>query len=419
MQWLVLRLLEDFDHSVTAIELGLRGLVELGSQLGERLEFPERSEVKPQRTGDLLHGLVLGIATHPRDADADVDRRTDAGKEQVGLEVDLAIGDRDHVGRNVGGHLALERFDDRQSGHRATTELIAELAGSFEQPAVAVEDVTRERFTARRTSHQQRQLPIGDGLFREIIVDHQSVFALVHEVLGQRRTRVGSDVLQRSGIGTRGRDDAAVVHRTVLGQHVNDGGHRARSLPAPDIDADHVSALLVENRVQRDGGLAGLAVTDDQFALAPTDRRHRVDRLDARLQRLRHRLPRCNTRRGRFQRAGLGRDNRSLAVHRVAERIDHATDHLVTDRHTQQGPRRANLVTLGDREIFAENDDSHRVLFEVEDHPPAAAGEFDHLTGHGAGESVTTGDAVADFQHAAGFGGFHRPAKVFNLLLDD
>ena len=45
-------------------------------------------------------------------------------------------------------------------------------------------------------------------------------------------------------------------------------------------------ALLVDDRVDRDGGLAGLAVADDQLALAAADRDHRVDGLDAGLERL-------------------------------------------------------------------------------------------------------------------------------------
>src|SRR5690349_23510423 len=42
--------------------------------------------------------------------------------------------------------------------------------------------------------------------------------------------------------------------------------------------------------VDGDGGLARLAVADDQLALATADRGHRVDRLDAGLQRLVHGL---------------------------------------------------------------------------------------------------------------------------------
>jgi hypothetical protein len=43
-----------------------------------------------------------------------------------------------------------------------------------------------------------------------------------------------------------------------------------------------VDVFLVEDRVDRDRGLAGLAVADDQLALAAADRDQRVDRLDAR-----------------------------------------------------------------------------------------------------------------------------------------
>ncbi len=76
-------------------------------------------EIQPQRAGDLLHRLALSIAAHPRDADTDVDRRPYPGEEQIRLEVDLTIGDRDHVGRNVGRDLALEGLDVRQGRHRA------------------------------------------------------------------------------------------------------------------------------------------------------------------------------------------------------------------------------------------------------------------------------------------------------------
>jgi hypothetical protein len=47
---------------------------------------------------------------------------------------------------------------------------------------------------------------------------------------------------------------------------------------------------LVEDRVDRDRGLAGLAVADDQLTLAAADRHHAVDRLQAGLHRLANRL---------------------------------------------------------------------------------------------------------------------------------
>jgi hypothetical protein len=67
-------------------------------------------------------------------------------------------------------------------------------------------------------------------------------------------------------------------------------GDRRVLLADGDVDALHALTLLVEDRVDGDGGLARLAVADDQLALAAADRRHGVDGLDAGLQRLAHRL---------------------------------------------------------------------------------------------------------------------------------
>jgi len=50
----------------------------------------------------------------------------------VGVEVDLAVGDRDDVGRDVGRHVAGLRLDDREGGERTSAELVAELGGALQ-----------------------------------------------------------------------------------------------------------------------------------------------------------------------------------------------------------------------------------------------------------------------------------------------
>ncbi len=110
--------------------------------------------------------------------------------------------------------------------------------------------------------------------------------AVVAEVLAHGAAGVGRDELQRRRIGGRGGDDDGVVHRAVLAQLLDHLGDRGPLLADGDVDADDVVALLVDDRVDRDGGLAGLAVADDQLALAAADRDHRVDGLEAGLQRL-------------------------------------------------------------------------------------------------------------------------------------
>ena len=67
----------------------------------------------------------------------------------------------------------------------------------------------------------------------------------------------------------------------------------------------------------------------------------------------------------------------------------------------------------------AQNDDAHRVFFEVEGQADRAAGKLDHFAGHHARQSVDPGDAVADFQHATDFADVDLGLVVFNFRLND
>src|SRR6202044_748172 len=102
----------------------------------------EGGEVESQAASHAFHRLGLGIAAHPRHANADVNGRSDAGKEQGRLEINLAVGNRNHVGWNVGRNLAFESFDDGQRGHRAAAELVVELASPLEKPAMTIKHTT-------------------------------------------------------------------------------------------------------------------------------------------------------------------------------------------------------------------------------------------------------------------------------------
>src|SRR5207249_3098102 len=98
----------------------------------------------------------------------------------------------------------------------------------------------------------------------------------------------------------------------------------------------------------------------------------------------------------------FGRNDRALAVERVAERVDDAADHRVPHRHAEQLAGRADLVPLLDLEVVAEDDDGDGGLFQVERQPTdAGLAELAHLAGHHAGQAVDARDAVADLEHAA------------------
>ncbi len=152
-----------------------------------------------------------------------------------------------------------------------------------------VEHVARVGFAARRAAQQQRHLAVGDGLLGKVVVDDHGVHAVVAEELAHRGAGVGREVLQRrrlrSGCGNHDR----VLHRAVLFELADDLRHGRALLADGDVDAVELLALvgagvdflLVDEGVDRDGGLAGLAVADDQLALAAADGDERVDRLEA------------------------------------------------------------------------------------------------------------------------------------------
>ena len=106
----------------------LRLGVEVGAELREGRQFAELRQVALDAAGHLLHRLDLRGRTDAGHGETDRDGGPDALVEQVGLQEDLAVGDRDDVGRNVGRDVARLRLDDRQRGQRTVAVLLAQRA---------------------------------------------------------------------------------------------------------------------------------------------------------------------------------------------------------------------------------------------------------------------------------------------------
>ena len=159
---------------------------------------------------------------------------------------------------------------------------------------------------------------------------------------GERR-----DVLHRRRIGSRRRHHDAVLHRAVVRQRLDHLRDRRALLADGAVDANHVAALLIDDRVEHDGGLAGLAVADDQLALAAADRNHRVDGLDAGLQRLAHRLPVDDARRDTLERVALVGLDRALCRRSACPSgIHHAPDQRLAHRHGHDPVRALHRVAF-------------------------------------------------------------------------
>ena len=272
-----------------------------------------------------------------------------------------------------------------------------------------VEHVARIRLAARRAAEDERELAVRRGLLGEVVVDaERRLPLLVHEVLGDGAAGVRRDELQRGRVGRGGDDHDGVLHRAGFLEPLHHRRDRRALLADGDVDADDAGALLIDDGVHRDGGLAGAAVADDQLALAAADRDHRVDGLDAGLERLLHRLPDDDARRDHLHLAARHALDVAPAVHRLAQRVHHPPQHPGTHRHVQQAAGAADLVAFLQLEVVAHDGGADVVLLQVEHHPGdrltgLLGGELEHLARDGRLEAVDPGDAVADLEHRTDF----------------
>src|SRR5205807_2357763 len=93
-----------------------------------------------------------------------------------------------------------------------------------------------------------------------------------------------------------------------------------------------------------------------------------VDGLDAGLQGRIDRLPAGHAGSGELDRPAVRGDDISLAVTRIAERVDDPANQVIADRDRQQLPGGPDIVPLGDLQVITQDDDPDRILFQVEGH---------------------------------------------------
>ena len=183
--------------------------------------------------------------------------------------------------------------------------------------------------------------------------------------------------------------------------HLDHGRH---PLADGDVDADQVLVLVVDDRVDRDRRLPGLAVADDQLALAAADRDHPVDRLDPGLHRGVHRLALDHARGLELGRPGLGGVDVALVVERAPERVDDPAEELRADRDLEQAVGALDRVALDDLVPLAEQHDADVVGLEVQRQAGDVVRQVEQLERHAVVEPVDAGDAVGDREHGADLG---------------
>lgn len=119
----------------------------------------------------------LGSGADTGHRETDVDGRADTTEEELSLQEDLTVGDRNDVGGNVCRHITTLGLDDGERSEGSSTELLAHLGGTLEETRVQVEDVTGVSLTTGGTTEQEGHLTVGNGLLGKIVVNNESVLA--------------------------------------------------------------------------------------------------------------------------------------------------------------------------------------------------------------------------------------------------
>ena len=102
---LELRLLEDLGQAGAALQDVLSGGVKVRAELRKGGDLTVLGELQLEGTGDLLHPGELRGGSDAGHGQTDVEGRADPLVEQLSLQEDLAVGNRNHVGGNVGRHI--------------------------------------------------------------------------------------------------------------------------------------------------------------------------------------------------------------------------------------------------------------------------------------------------------------------------
>ena len=185
-------------------------------------------------------------------------------------------------------------------------------------------------------------------------------------MLGDAGRSVRRDVSETWRIVALGHDDDGVIHRALfpqVGHGLRDGG---RALADGAIDAHDILAALVEDGVDRDGRLAGLAITKNQLALAAPDRNERIDDLEAGLQRHGDRRAVHDSGGGAFDGQALAGGHRPVAIERPTERVDDAPQQSIAHGHIHDPAGALDFIAGVQMPVFAEQHDADFVLVHVE-----------------------------------------------------
>ena len=416
---LALRLTQQSHEPLSVEELLARELVQVARKLHEDLHLAVLRKVETQGPDRLFHRLRLRVAAHSGDGKTDVDGGALSLEKELALEEYLPVRDGDDIGGDIGGDVARLGLDDGKRGHAAPAELVGEVRRALQQSGMQIKDVAGISLAPGSALQKQAEGAVRHRVFAQVVIDDQDVLARIHEIFRKRAARIGGDILHGGGLPRARGEDDGVVEGTVAFQHIRKPHDGGGLLPYGDIDADDALALLIDDGVEGDGGLARLSVPDDELALTPADGEEGVHDEQPRLHGLVDGLTVDDAGSGTLDGTIAVRLDRTLVVHGLAERVDHSAEETVPYGDARGLARAVHGASRRDVAAVAEHDHARAVPPELLHHALHSALEDDDLAVSGVREPVHSGDAVADGKHSAALFGKHFGRPLVDRLSDE
>jgi hypothetical protein len=259
----------------------------------------------------------------------------------------------------------------------------------------------------------------------QVIVDNQSVLAIIAEVFADRASGERCEILE--GVCVRGSryDDRSVFHCTKLGKSLNNSSNVGHLLSADNIDAVNglatvdVSRLLVDDRVNTNGRLSSLSVADNEFSLTSSNWDHRVNRFDTSLERLGNRLSFDNAGSDDFESTKLVAMDWALAVDGLTERVYDASEHSSSDGNLHDSTGVLDGVAFFDQRVVAKENRTNGVFFQVKCEAHDTIRELQEFSHLAVGQTVNASDTVAHLDNGAYVFRINRFFKTVELLTED
>ena len=247
----------------------------------------------------------------------------------------------------------------------------------------------------------------------------------ITEILSDGSPCKGSVILQCSRVARRSSHHNGIVHRTVLVQGIHNRSYGRTFLANGYINAIYritcfKIGTLVDDGIDGNGCLTGLAVTDNQLTLSATNRYHGVHSLQTGLKRLIHRLAEDDSRCLTFQRHFIKFSAyQSFAIKRRTQRVYYTAQHTLSHHDGSN-----TLGTLYNEAFLdfirrAKQHSTHIILFEVHHNGLDAVVELQQLVGFGIAQPIDTGYTVTDLQYRANLVQLYASVNPFQLLAEN